>query len=63
MFAECAAIPTLTGDIGKGINWLCCAVAASGDPLREYNEKPQLNIQAGRLQIISAESVRYLSIP
>lgn len=29
MFAQCAAIPHLTGDIKPGEQWLCCAVAAS----------------------------------
>jgi hypothetical protein len=28
MFAECAAIPVLTGELAPGQHWLCCAVRA-----------------------------------
>lgn len=51
VFAECAAIPTLSGSISLGISWLCCAVAATHDIAREYSDKPQVSIERNTLCI------------
>ncbi|WP_261847327.1 DUF2264 domain-containing protein [Pectobacterium araliae] len=51
MFAECAAIPTLSGTVSQGISWLCCAVAAASETTWKYSDKPQVNIQNDAIYI------------
>lgn len=43
MFAECAAIPVLSGSLAPGEHWLCSAVAACGPQQRLTTELPTLD--------------------
>lgn len=51
MFAECAAIPTLSGVIPVGDVWLACAVAATPQPEFYFNEAPILQFHDCALHI------------
>ncbi|WP_420259028.1 DUF2264 domain-containing protein [Kluyvera sp. M-M157-B] len=51
MFAECAAIPTLTGEIAPGEHWLCCAVVASANHNMLLPALPTLHIQNNTLNV------------
>ncbi|MEX3018180.1 DUF2264 domain-containing protein [Kluyvera sp. STS39-E] len=51
MFAECAVIPTLTGEIEPGEHWLCCAVNASGDDNALQPVLPTLLIENNTLRV------------
>ena len=51
MFAECAAIPTLTGEIAPGEHWLCCAVVASGNHNMLLPALPTLHIENNTLNV------------
>ena len=51
MFAECAAIPTLTGEIAPGEHWLCCAVVASGHHNATLPALPTLHIENNTLNV------------
>ncbi|WP_428946318.1 DUF2264 domain-containing protein [Pantoea sp. FN060301] len=44
MFAECAAIPVLSGSISQGISWLVGAVAATGEVNKKYTNPPQFTM-------------------
>ncbi|MCW2479323.1 DUF2264 domain-containing protein [Candidatus Symbiopectobacterium sp. NZEC135] len=61
VFAECAAIPTLSGSISQGISWLCCAVAATNDIARDYSDKPQVSIERNTLCIRHANKEKHIS--
>nr|WP_318384362.1 DUF2264 domain-containing protein [uncultured Enterobacter sp.] len=51
MFAECAAIPTLTAAIAPGQHWLCCAVWA-GDRQQDVAARvPDVRIDKNRINI------------
>ena len=62
MFAGCASIPLLTGDIPRGESWLCCAVAASGRPDESWSLRPDLTIDGNRLTITDPLSGRTLTL-
>ncbi|WP_129544606.1 DUF2264 domain-containing protein [Serratia sp. 1D1416] len=49
MFAECAAIPVLTGEVTKGMSWLVCTVAASREVNKKYSGRPQVTVRDGAL--------------
>ncbi|POP43593.1 hypothetical protein CHU32_14570 [Superficieibacter electus] len=44
MFAECAAIPVLRGEIPIGESWLYSAVAASGEGNKTFEQTPMLSM-------------------
>lgn len=54
MFAECAAIPVLSGDVTKGVSWLVCAVTASQEINRKYAGIPQVTVRNGTLYVSQA---------
>ncbi|MFP5596693.1 DUF2264 domain-containing protein [Kluyvera sp. 142486] len=56
MFAECAAIPTLTGEIAPGEHWLCCAVVASGNHNMTLPALPTLHIENNTLNVTDSVS-------
>jgi len=62
MFAGCASISMLMGDIPRGESWLCCAVVASGRPDRPYSLRPDLTIDGDRMTIIDPQSGRTLTL-
>lgn len=62
MFAGCASIPLLTGDIPRGESWLCCAVAASGSPDNPYSLRPDLTLDGDRLTITDPQSGRTFTL-
>ncbi|HKS34288.1 MAG TPA: DUF2264 domain-containing protein [Enterobacteriaceae bacterium] len=62
MFAGCASIPLLAGDIPCGESWLCCAVAASERPDESYSLRPELAIDGHRLTITDPLSGRTLTL-
>lgn len=59
MFAECAAIPLLTGELTPGEHWLCCAVAASSDVSKKYQQPPCLIIENNTLRVIGELNQQY----
>ncbi|MDR9889482.1 DUF2264 domain-containing protein [Pseudenterobacter timonensis] len=60
MFAACATIPLLSGEISPGESWLCCAVAASG--ARDITAPPPgLTLSHGQVVINDPASERQLS--
>lgn len=61
VFAECAAIPTLSGSIPQGISWLCCAVAATHKVGCEYLDKPQVSIERDTVYIRYANKEKNIS--
>lgn len=62
MFAECAVIPTLTGEIDAGEHWLCCAVNASGDSDARQPILPTLRIQNNTLEVTDNACGKTLSL-
>ncbi len=62
MFAECAVIPTLTGEIEPGEHWLCCAVASSGDSAASLSILPSLRIDNNTLQVTDNRCGKTLSL-
>lgn len=62
MFAECAVIPTLTGEIDAGEHWLCCAVNASGDSDARQPILPTLRIQNNTLAVTDNACGKTLSL-
>ncbi|MEB6633834.1 DUF2264 domain-containing protein [Kluyvera cryocrescens] len=62
MFAECAVIPTLTGEIDAGEHWLCCAVNASGDSDSRQPILPTLRIQNNTLEVTDNACGKTLSL-
>ncbi|QLO41327.1 DUF2264 domain-containing protein [Citrobacter freundii] len=60
MFAECAAIPTLTTEILPGESWLCCAVNASGKQTNVL-AVPLLQISRNQVVIREPDGARQLS--
>lgn len=62
MFAECAVIPTLTGEIDVGEHWLCCAVNASGDSDARQPILPTLRIQNNTLEVTDNACGKTLSL-
>ena len=62
MFAECAVIPTLTGEIDAGEHWLCCAVNASGDSDARQPILPTLRIQNNTLEVTGNACGKTLSL-
>ncbi len=62
MFAECAVIPTLTGEIDAGEHWLCCAVNASGDSDTRQPILPTLRIQNNTLEVTDNVCGKTLSL-
>lgn len=60
MFAECAAIPTLTTEILPGESWLCCAVNASGKQ-KNVLTVPLLQINRNQVVIREPDGARQLS--
>lgn len=60
MFAECAAIPTLTTEILPGESWLCCAVNASGKQ-KAALMFPLLQINRNQVVIREPDGARQLS--
>lgn len=62
MFAECAVIPTLTGEIDAGEHWLCCAVNASGDSDARQPILPTLRIQNNTLEVTDNACGKALSL-
>lgn len=62
MFAECAAIPVLRGDLPPGEHWLCSAVAASGEPHKSAQPQPQLIIEKNTLRVTDVLNNKYISL-
>lgn len=62
MFAECASIPLLTADLTPGEHWLCCAVAASGDGTKKYQQPPRLVIEKNTLRVIGESDKQYAAL-
>ena len=62
MFAECASIPLLTIDLTPGEHWLCCAVVASGDVTKKYQQPPQLVIEKNTLRVIGESDKQYAAL-
>ncbi|MGL4719588.1 MAG: DUF2264 C-terminal domain-containing protein, partial [Kluyvera intermedia] len=62
MFAECAVIPTLTGEIEPGKHWLCCAVAASGERTAPQPVLPTLLIDNNTLRVTDNTCGKTLSL-
>ncbi len=62
MFAECASIPLLTTDLTPGEHWLCCAVVASGDVTKKYQQPPQLVIEKNTLRVIGESDKQYAAL-
>lgn len=62
MFAECAAIPTLSGLVPQGVSWLVSAVAAEGEVNRKYTTRPQLSIRDNTLCIRHAGTEKNISV-
>ena len=62
MFAECAAIPTLSGQVVKGVNWFVCAVAAADKTSWKYPDGPQLFILDNTLRIRHAGTEKNISV-
>lgn len=60
MFAECASIPTLVGEMAPGDHWLCCAVTASGHSVPAPLLAPTLVIENNMLHVtdnVSGETI------
>ncbi len=60
MFAECASIPTLVGEMTPGDHWLCCAVTASGHSVPAQPLAPTLVIENNMLHVtdnVSGETI------
>ncbi|WNN49755.1 DUF2264 domain-containing protein [Siccibacter colletis] len=55
MFAECAAIPHLSGELPPGEHWLCCAVAAGVSEPLSPDSAPRLTLTATRLHVSGAD--------
>lgn len=62
MFAGCASIPCLTGEVPRGESWLCCAVAASERGNEQYLRQPSLVIGNRQLTITDPYSGRTLAL-
>lgn len=50
-FAECAAIPLLTGPVAPGISWLVSAVVATGERNKGYSCKPQFRMNENSFSV------------
>lgn len=61
MFAECGAIPTLSGEVPRGISWFVSAVSAEGEKNRKYTTRPQLSIRDNTLCVRHAGREKYIS--
>ena len=62
MFAECASIPTLTGEIAPGEHWLGCAVMASGNPRLALPVLPTLHIENNTLNVTDNVSGKIITL-
>ena len=62
MFAECASIPLLTADLTPGEHWLCCAVAASSNATKKYQQPPRLVIEENTLRVIGESDKQYAAL-
>lgn len=62
MFAECAAIPTLSGVISPGVHWHICAVAASGEQNKVFTPVPKLLMYENKMVIRYLEQDKNISI-
>ncbi|ALB62225.1 hypothetical protein AFK62_06790 [Cronobacter condimenti 1330] len=60
MFAECAAIPCLTGAIAPGDTWLCCAAAGVIGAPDALPPAPTLSIDADGLRLHAPDGEVYL---
>ncbi|WP_312948226.1 DUF2264 domain-containing protein [Superficieibacter sp.] len=56
MFAECAAIPLLRGEIAPGVSWLYSAVAASGNPATRFDNVPCLTVDNQQVIAVDPQS-------
>lgn len=64
MFAECAAIPVLTGQLTPGQHWLCCAVRAGhSKPLHDFTTAvPDVQIDNNRITVLHPTPGKSFSI-
>lgn len=51
MFAECAAIPCLTGAVAAGESWLCSAVAGVVGAPDALADAPEITLEADALRL------------
>ncbi|WP_194206894.1 DUF2264 domain-containing protein [Superficieibacter sp. 1612_C1] len=63
MFAECAAIPVLRGEVPVGVSWLYGAVAASGDSRKTFAQVPDLAIDNQQMIVTDPASGKRVVIP
>lgn len=62
MFAKCASIPTLMGEISPGEHWLCCAVTASAQTASATPLAPTLEIENNTLHVTDNISGKIISL-